>query len=95
MPHDDRVLPADAARRRRGADDARPSLARLVRVELRKMTDTRAGFWLLLVTLLLALAGLILTIAFAPDEDRTLPSRSSAPRGPAEPARPGARRSSS
>ena len=51
-----------------------PSIARLVRVELRKMTDTRAGFWLLLVTLLLALAGLILTIAFAPDEDRDFKS---------------------
>ena len=50
---------------------ARPSLARLVQVELRKMTDTRAGFWLLLVTLLLALAGVVLTVAFAPDEDRT------------------------
>ena len=49
----------------------RPSLPRLVQVELRKMTDTRAGFWLLLVTLLLALAGVVLTVAFAPDEDRT------------------------
>jgi ABC-2 type transport system permease protein len=52
----------------------RPPLARLTYVELRKMTDTRAGFWLLLVTLLLALAGLILTIAFAPDEDRDFKS---------------------
>jgi ABC-2 type transport system permease protein len=30
------------------ARDVRPSLARLTAVELRKMTDTRAGFWLLL-----------------------------------------------
>ncbi|MBS1879762.1 MAG: ABC transporter permease [Actinobacteria bacterium] len=35
--------------------DARPGLARLTRVELRKMTDTRSGFWLLL-----AVAGLML-----------------------------------
>jgi hypothetical protein len=64
------ILPAEAPA---GAEAPMktPSIARLVRVELRKMTDTRAGFWLLLVTLLLALAGLVLTIAFAPDEDRT------------------------
>lgn len=34
--------------------DSRPSLARLIRVELRKMHDTRAGFWLLLSSVLLA-----------------------------------------
>jgi ABC-2 type transport system permease protein len=37
--------------------DARPSLARLTRVELRKMVDTRSGFWLLL-----AVVGLMLLI---------------------------------
>jgi ABC-2 type transport system permease protein len=35
--------------------DAAPSLARLTRVELRKMYDTRAGFWLLLSGLALTL----------------------------------------
>ena len=39
------VLPPPA--RARGAD-TRPGLGRLTLVELRKMTDTRAGFWLLL-----------------------------------------------
>jgi ABC-2 type transport system permease protein len=42
----------------RSADTARehrPSLATLTRVELRKMYDTRAGFWLLLISGLLAL----------------------------------------
>jgi len=38
----------------------RPTLRRLTRVELRKMTDTRAGFWLLLVLALLA--GVIVTV---------------------------------
>jgi ABC-2 type transport system permease protein len=34
--------------------DARPGLGRLIQVELRKMHDTRAGFWLLLTGVLLA-----------------------------------------
>jgi ABC-2 type transport system permease protein len=38
---------------------ARPSLGRLARVEGRKMLDTRAGFWLLLLTALAAVAGVI------------------------------------
>jgi ABC-2 type transport system permease protein len=45
-----------------GRDD-RPPLGRLIRVELRKMVDTRAGFWLLLtvvlVTVLVALAAAV------------------------------------
>ncbi|ADB54063.1 ABC transporter permease subunit [Conexibacter woesei] len=40
---------------RTGAD-VRPGLARLTKVELRKMTDTRAGFWLLVTVALLTLA---------------------------------------
>ena len=42
----------------------RTTFGRLVRVETRKMTDTRSGFWLLLITgLLLALtAGLVLLV---------------------------------
>jgi hypothetical protein len=50
----------------------RPPLRRLVLVELRKMTDTRAGFWLLVATFLIAVAGLVLMASFAPAEDRTL-----------------------
>jgi ABC-2 type transport system permease protein len=63
------VLPAPA--QMRGAD-SRPGLGRLTLVELRKMTDTRAGFWLLLSTALLTVA-VVLIAGFAMDEvDRTL-----------------------
>lgn len=37
----------------------RPSLLRLTRVEGRKMVDTRAGFWLLLLTALAAIGGVV------------------------------------
>jgi ABC-2 type transport system permease protein len=43
---------------------ARPGLGRLVAVELRKMVDTRAGFWLLAASALLAIAVVGLTLAF-------------------------------
>ena len=51
--------------------DARPGLGRLTLVELRKMTDTRAGFWLQLavVGLTIAIAGII--IGFGELEDQT------------------------
>jgi ABC-type transport system involved in multi-copper enzyme maturation permease subunit len=42
--------------------DAAPGLARLTRVELRKMYDTRAGFWLLLSGLALTLLVAALTV---------------------------------
>jgi ABC-2 type transport system permease protein len=51
---------------------ARPPLHRLALVELRKMTDTRAGFWLLVTTFLIAGAGLTLMASFAPPDERTL-----------------------
>jgi hypothetical protein len=57
-------------------------LARLTRVELRKMFDTRSGFWLmasLLITALLATAGVIL---WAPDSDLTYTTFVSAIRFP-------------
>jgi ABC-2 type transport system permease protein len=63
------ILPAPAY-----ADgaDRRPGLARLTLVELRKMTDTRAGFWLLLTTALLTVA-VVLIAGFALDDvDRDL-----------------------
>lgn len=44
------------------AASPRPSFARLVKVELRKSVDTRAGFWLLLVTALLTALVMALTI---------------------------------
>jgi ABC-2 type transport system permease protein len=43
------------------ARDHRPGLAQLTRVELRKMYDTRAGFWLLLGGLLLTLATVVIS----------------------------------
>lgn len=52
--------------------DARPGTWRLTLVELRKMTDTRAGFWLLLAVAGLTLAVAALVVAFADPQDRTL-----------------------
>jgi ABC-2 type transport system permease protein len=53
----------------------RPSLGRLSAVELRKSADTRAGFWLLIVIGLLAVAVVTLQGIFAEDDiDRTFVS---------------------
>ena len=41
--------------------------ARLVRVELRKMFDTRAGRWLMISIVVLSLIAAVSVIAFAPD----------------------------
>jgi ABC-2 type transport system permease protein len=61
------TLPAPVAAR-----DERPGLARLTAVELRKMTDTRSGFWLLVSTVVLAVAAVAI-LGFAGDaEDHTL-----------------------
>lgn len=51
---------------------ARPSLARLTAVELRKMTDTRAGFWLLLSTVGVVVAAVTLLAVFGESVDHTL-----------------------
>jgi hypothetical protein len=52
---------------------ARPGLWRLTVVELRKMTDTRAGFWLLLSTALLTvLVAVIAALAFEPGDANLL-----------------------
>jgi ABC-2 type transport system permease protein len=50
----------------------RPSLPRLSAVELRKMADTRAGFWLLLVIVLLAGALTAITAIWGSAEDQNL-----------------------
>jgi ABC-2 type transport system permease protein len=47
-----------------------PSIGRLTAVELRKMTDTRAGFWLLVVTGLSAVAFVVLQLIFAEPQDQ-------------------------
>ncbi|MEO8688079.1 MAG: ABC transporter permease [Solirubrobacteraceae bacterium] len=54
------------------APDARPSLSRLTAVELRKMTDTRAGRWLLFVVALGAVAGLAGTLLSSHPTDHTM-----------------------
>ena len=63
------ALPAPAATRGAGH---RPGLGRLVLVELRKMSDTRAGFWLLASTALLTAAVAVIAGIALPDEDATL-----------------------
>lgn len=65
------TAPDPAAALRRGAD-ARPSLARLTKVELRKMTDTRAGFWLLLATAALTLAAVVIVGLAGDAQDHVL-----------------------
>lgn len=52
--------------------DTRPGLGRLIRVELRKMYDTRAGFWLLLCAVLLAALAAGLTALTGDDDTRNL-----------------------
>jgi ABC-2 type transport system permease protein len=52
--------------------DHRPPLARLTRVELRKMYDTRAGFWLLLSGGLITLATALISVLTGNDELHTL-----------------------
>ena len=55
---------------RRGAD-TRPGLARLSLVELRKMVDTRAGFWLILSVALLTVVVVGVMVFAGPAEDHT------------------------
>lgn len=47
-------------------------MRRLVGVELRKMTDTRAGFWLMATTVLLALGVVVIMLIWAQPADLTL-----------------------
>jgi ABC-2 type transport system permease protein len=53
-------------------DLPRPPLARLTYVELRKMTDTRAGFWLLFVIVAATVAAALLHMVLGKDSTRTL-----------------------
>lgn len=46
-------------------------LSRVTRVELRKMFDTRSGFWLMASIVFAALLSTVATILFAPDADLT------------------------
>lgn len=51
--------------------DRRPGLARLTKVELRKMVNTRSGFWLLLAVAALTVVAVFATALFAHEESRT------------------------
>ena len=63
------VLPAPTSSR--GAS-SRPGLGRLTLVELRKMSDTRAGFWLLVSTGLLTVVAAAIAGLALPELDATL-----------------------
>lgn len=52
--------------------ERRPSLARLARVELRKMVDTRAGFWVQLGVLVLTVTFAIVAAIIGSTEDHRL-----------------------
>jgi ABC-2 type transport system permease protein len=54
------MLPSDV--------EARIPLTRLVAVEMRKMVDTRAGLWLIVVIVVLTALATVLTAVFGPDE---------------------------
>jgi ABC-2 type transport system permease protein len=60
------VNPASAGRERR------PGLGRLTRVELRKMVDTRSGFWLQLSVLALTVLAVVITVLAGSDHDQRL-----------------------
>jgi ABC-2 type transport system permease protein len=57
--------------REQRADILPVPLSRVVNVELRKMFDTRSGFWLMASIVITALLTTIGTVAFAPDADLT------------------------
>jgi hypothetical protein len=50
---------------------ARPGLGRLVAVELRKMVDTRAGFWMQVATVALTVTVVIVALAVGDATDHT------------------------
>jgi ABC-2 type transport system permease protein len=66
MSADAIAMPAAAGR------DTRPSLSRLTKVELRKMVDTRSGFWLLIAVAALTIVAVFVTALFAHEDQRTL-----------------------
>jgi ABC-2 type transport system permease protein len=58
----------NAVRTGRRTEIAQIPLSRVVRVELRKMFDTRSGFWLIASIGITGLIATIATVAFAPDQ---------------------------
>jgi ABC-2 type transport system permease protein len=68
------IVPASRPDRPRATATGRPgvSFPRLTRVELRKMVDTRAGFWLQLATAFLTVAAVVVFCLAADTEDQNL-----------------------
>ncbi|MFZ0387288.1 MAG: hypothetical protein WAL22_16625 [Solirubrobacteraceae bacterium] len=65
------TIEREAAPRARVRDDQRPSMARLTKVELRKMFDTRSGFWLPIGVALAAVATVLITALSGPAANHT------------------------
>src|SRR4051794_1590622 len=65
------AMTVDQTRTGRRTEFAHIPLSRVVRVELRKMFDTRSGFWLIASIAITSLIATIATIFFAPDKDIT------------------------
>jgi ABC-2 type transport system permease protein len=65
------TIDTDRVRAGRRTELAPIPLSRVVRVELRKMFDTRSGFWLIASIVITGLIATIATVAFAPDKDLT------------------------
>src|SRR3954462_3730431 len=61
----------DQVHPRRSTEVAQIPLSRVVRVELRKMFDTRSGFWLIASIGITGLLATIATVVFAPDDQPT------------------------
>jgi ABC-2 type transport system permease protein len=52
-------------------DDPRPGMARLTMVELRKMFDTRSGFWLPICVAVVAIGTVLITVLTGPQVNHT------------------------
>jgi ABC-2 type transport system permease protein len=61
----------EATPRTRVHDDRRPGMARLTRVELRKMFDTRSGFWLPIAVALVAIGTALIAVFAGADSGHT------------------------
>jgi len=68
---DPAAVDAAAGRGRTRTASARIPLSRLVGVELRKMFDTRSGFWLMASIVIMSVLATAALIVFAPDDQQT------------------------
>jgi ABC-2 type transport system permease protein len=66
-----REAEAEASPQGRVLDDRRPSMVRLTKVELRKMFDTRSGFWLPICVALVAIAVALIAVFAGADSGHT------------------------